>query len=163
FDGSAIGRLLALAYRLSDQVLITNPDVVRQGAKLGVERYRFCPHPVDEERIPVATGESPLRRELCARHGADFLLFAPARQDWDIKGNDRVYRASGHRLAGGGGPALLVPAWGQEVGRSQRLVAELGLGDRVVWVKPMSEPLMFQHYQACDVVLDQFQLGVFGF
>jgi glycosyltransferase involved in cell wall biosynthesis len=163
FDGSAIGKLLALAYRLSGHVLITNPDVITQARQLGVERYTFCPHPVDEDRVPPANGDSALRRELCARHNADFLLFAPARQNWKIKGNDRVFRAFAQLLARGVRGALLVPAWGQEVERSERLVAELGLGDRVVWLKPMSEPLMFQHYQACDAVLDQFQLGVFGF
>lgn len=163
FDGSAIGKLLALAYRLADHVLITNPDVITQARQLGVERYTFCPHPLDEDRIPTADSDSALRREFCARHRADFLAFAPARQNWKIKGNDRIFRAFARLLAQGVRGALLVPAWGQEVERSRRLVAELGLGERVVWLRPMSEPVLFQHYHACDAVLDQFQLGVFGF
>jgi glycosyltransferase involved in cell wall biosynthesis len=162
FDGSAIGKLLAMAYRLSDHVLITNPDVIQQARQLGLERYTFCPHPVDEDRFRPADDDSPLRSELCARHGADFLLFAPARQNWPIKGNDRIFRAFARLLAHGVRAVLLVPAWGTELDRSRQLVSELGLGDRVVWLRPMSEPLMVQYYQACDAVLDQFQLGVFG-
>src|SRR5206468_2629574 len=93
FDGTPIGKMLALAYRLSDQVIITNPDVLTQAKRLGLERYQFCPHPVDEEVFKPAASDSRLRHDLKAQYDADFVLVAAARQNWAIKGNDRLFRA----------------------------------------------------------------------
>jgi glycosyltransferase involved in cell wall biosynthesis len=174
FDGTPAGKLLALAYRLADHVIVTNPDVVRQARQLGLERYSFCPHPVDEDLFrpadgpagtsPAARPERPstLRQELCARYDADFILFAPARQNWAIKGNDKMFRGFARLVRQGTRAVLVVPAWGQEIERSRQLVGDLQLGQRVAWIPPCSEPLLRKYYQASDLVLDQFQLGVFG-
>lgn len=162
FDGTGDGRLLALAYRLSPHVLITNPDVAAKAEELGVESYSFCPHPLDEEvYCPEPSGE--FRRNLLAESDAEFILFAPARQNWEIKRNDRYLRAFGRLVRDGGlRAALIIPGWGQEVERSRRLCRELGIERWVRWIPPQSESLLVKFYQAADFVLDQFDLGVFG-
>jgi len=109
-----------------------------------------------------AEGETDLRRDLLRHYGAETILFAPARQNWDIKGNDKVFRAFAHLLASRPKTVLIVPGWGQEIERSRRLCRTLGIDDRVDWIRPMSEPWLVRYYQASDLVLDQFQLGVFG-
>ena len=162
FDQTVPGRAMALAYRQSDFVLITNPDCVLSARKLGLERYAFCPHPVDEDTYARQPEGSPLRHELLARYKADHLLFAPARQNWEVKGNDRYLRGFARVLSAHPRTALIIPGWGQEVERSQRLCKELGIADRVAWVKPMSERALVKYYQAVDVVLDQFTLNTFG-
>lgn len=162
FDGSFTGRLLALAYRQSDMVLITNPDVRTQAETLGLERYRFCPHPVDETVYRPNDGPSELKRELLERHDADFIAFAPARQNWRLKGNDRYLQAMAALMQQGLKVTLLIPAWGQEIERSKALCRELGIERRVVWLPPQSERGLVKYYQASDFVLDQFTLGVFG-
>lgn len=162
FDGTDIGRMLALAYRRSPHVLITNPDVVNQARRLGVRSYSFCPHPLDEDAMAPVFGRSALRGELEQRYGADLVIFAPARQNWAIKGNDRYLRAYAELLKRGVKAVLIIPGWGQEVERSQVLCRDLGIDDRVAWIRPQSEQVLIKYYQAADLVLDQFVLGVFG-
>ncbi|MCC7410760.1 MAG: methyltransferase domain-containing protein [Gammaproteobacteria bacterium] len=162
FDGTDIGRLLALAYRRAPHVLITNPDVVKQADRLGVTSYSFCPHPLDESHLVPAQGHSSIRQELQRRYGADLVLFAPARQNWAIKGNDRYFRAYAELIKQGTKAVLVIPGWGQEIERSKRLCRELGIAERVEWVRPQSEKVLAKYYQAADLVLDQFVLGVFG-
>ncbi len=162
FDGTVTGKLLALAYRLSDYVLITNPDVKQQAEQLGLKRYAFCPHPLDEEVYKPADGENEVRRRLKETFDADFILLAPARQNWFYKANDRMIRAFAKLLDSGVKAALLVPTWGQDIDKSQALARELGVDGKISWFKPLSERLLIKYMQAADVVLDQFKLGVFG-
>ncbi len=152
---------LWLAYRLAGHVLLTNPDNRKFAEEAEIESYSFCPHPVDEDVFQP--GEEPeLRKELAARFGADILLIAPARQNWSIKGNQKYLRAFAQLLEKGVRAALIIPAWGQEIERSKQLSCELGIAGRVKWIAPMSEPILARHYRAADIVLDQFQLSVFG-
>lgn len=162
FDGTPMGKMLAMGYRLADHIVITNPDVVAQAKRLGLERYTFCPHPVDEDIFRPIAGEFPIRRELLAKHQAEFILIAPARQNWAVKGNDRLLQAFAQVLKKGVKAVLLIPGWGQEIGRSQELCKSLGIGSRVAWTAPVSEPVLTKYFQAADIVLDQFILGVFG-
>ena len=162
FEGTEVGKLMALAYRQADHVLITNPDCQKAAQRLGITSYSFCPHPLDESVYGPADGESPLRRQLISEHQATSILFAPARQNWDIKGNDKYLRAFAELLRHKPKALLIVPAWGQEVERSKRLCAQLGAQERTLWLAPLSERWLTKYYQAADLVLDQFNLGVFG-
>ena len=161
FDGSDTGKLLANAYRFSDHAIITNPDVVAQANQLGVESYSFVPHPLDEDLYDAAV-DPAFGEELRAKYGTRFLFFAPARQNWDVKGNDRYLKAFARLRADRQDATLIIPGWGQEVERSQQLCRELGIEDAVDWIPPQSEALLVEYYRAADVVLDQFILGVFG-
>lgn len=162
FDGSNLGKVLWLAYRKANHIIITNPDNKELADRLGVRNYSFCPHPLDEDICAPHQKKKILKSELRKKYLADIVLFAPARQNWVIKGNDKYLRAFKRLIAAGINAVLLVPGWGQEVDRSKKLCADLQVGDRVIWLAPMSEKLLIKHYQASDMVLDQFQLGVFG-
>lgn len=164
FNNSITGRALALAYRLSPHVLITNPDVKKRASELGLERYSFCPHPVDEDRYtPAGRAEiKKLRNELEPEHRNRFIVFSPARQNWDLKGNDMIFRAFSRFLLSGADSVLLVPGWGQEIKRSKKLCRALGISDSVKWMKPLPEHLLIKYFHLSDMVLDQFRLGVFG-
>ena len=74
FENTVQGRLLNLAYRTADDCVITNPDVVGSARRLGLQRYRFIPHPLDETKY--TPGPAPVRAELRAgdRGGAGLLL-----------------------------------------------------------------------------------------
>lgn len=158
---SALARSLWLAYWLSDHLVITNPDNRDAAERAGIRSYSFCPHPVDDA-VFFPGDESALRRQLQQQHGASTLLLAPARQNWRLKGNDKMLHGLASALAGGLDAVLLIPGWGQEVARSKALCRSLGIAARVVWLAPMPEVLLARHYRAVDLVLDQFQLGVFG-
>jgi glycosyltransferase involved in cell wall biosynthesis len=160
FEDTARGRLLALGYRQAAKVIITNPDVVAQARRLGVENYVFVPHPLDEEKY--RPGPSQLRAELEAE-GVDFVLLCPSRHDWHIKGSDRMLRAFAELVRADSPKALLIlNEWGADVERSRALVNELGISRNVRWLRPLPKLRLMDAYRAADVVLDQFLVGTFG-
>jgi hypothetical protein len=85
--------------------------------ELGLTEYAFCPHPVDENRYRPLTGayRSAVREKLFDKAGNAVVLFAPARQNWAMKGNDKYLRAMAECLRKGMNVRLVVSAWGQEV------------------------------------------------
>ena len=157
------GRLLALGYRLADQVIITNPDVVAQARLLGLEErsYTFVPHPLDETKY--CPGPSELRAEV-ERDGFDFLLLCPSRHDWHVKGLDRLLRAFAEFVRSDRPNALLLLFdWGPG-GRSQPSPDRRSSGSsgNVRWSPPLPKLRLIDAYRAADVVLDQFLIGTFG-
>jgi glycosyltransferase involved in cell wall biosynthesis len=161
FEDSGRGRLLSLAYRMASKVLITNPDVITAARRLGLRNFQFIPHPVDETKYrPYRTS---LRETLMNRYQTALIFFAPSRHNWALKGNDRALKAFARLLkTSRHNPLLIVSDWGQETERSRALVAELGIGDRVVWTAPLNKMKLIEYYNAADAVLDQFTIGTFG-
>ena len=103
-----------------------------------------------------------MRKQLTEKYQSDIIMFAPARQNWQIKRNDRYLRAFAELVKAGVKAVLLIPGWGQEIERSKNLCSNLGIQDSVIWLAPVSEKLLIKYYQASDMILDQFELGVFG-
>ncbi|MSQ42772.1 MAG: hypothetical protein EXR45_00980 [Chloroflexi bacterium] len=172
FENTVQGRLLNLAYRSADACVITNPDVVSSARRLGLKDYRFIPHPIDETKYaPPSDGtETALRRKLRQATGAELLFLCPTRHEWsnafDSKRSDRVLRAFAAYIRNPDHPraALILCRWGRDVRASDALIDELGITSQVVWKAPMHKIRLRDHYQACDVVLDQFHeaVGTFG-
>jgi glycosyltransferase involved in cell wall biosynthesis len=97
------------------------------------------------------------------QYQTDLIFFAPSRHNWALKGNDLLLRAFARfRKATHQRPILILSEWGQEVDRSRALIAALGLQVSVVWTPPLNKMKLIAYYNAADVVLDQFTLGVFG-
>jgi glycosyltransferase involved in cell wall biosynthesis len=160
FRDSWQGRLLALAYRRAAKIIITNPDVTVQAARLGLEDYVFIPHPIDEEKY--TPGRAQLRPALEAE-GFDFVLLCPSRHDWDIKGSDRLLRGFAELVRAERPHALLILCeWGLELDRSKALIRELGIERNVRWLDPLPKLRLIDAYRTADVVLDQFLIGTFG-
>ena len=118
FEGTTYGKVVAMMYRESDHVLITNPDNKIAAEKLGFESYSFCPHPVDEDIYKPLPDE-----ELERDESAPVKIFAPARQNWKEKANDKMYRALAEVLKRGGNAELLIPEWGQDM-KESRLITK---------------------------------------
>jgi glycosyltransferase involved in cell wall biosynthesis len=163
FEDSANGRMLRAAYREADYVLITNPDVKKQADILGLQRYSFCPHPVDEDKfVPTRLPEF---RTALLRHfpETDLIGVAPARQNWDLKGNYKYLDALRLlRFERGLKVSIVIPTWGQDIERSKAYATKIGVDSFVKWMPPVSETTLIKMYGNLDFVLDQFQLGVFG-
>jgi glycosyltransferase involved in cell wall biosynthesis len=167
FEDTVQGRLLNLAYRTADSCVITNPDVVGSAKRLGLQHYRFIPHPLDETKY--TPGESAVREEIRRATGAELIFLCPTRHEWsnafDSKRSDRVIRAFA-RYSRGENPraALVLSRWGRDVRASEALIAQEGIAGRVVWRHPMHKLRLLEHYRAADVVLDQFHesVGTFG-
>lgn len=171
FEDDAVGRLCAATYREADGVFVTNCDNKIAAERLGLEHYRFVPHPVNE-RLPDERGVSDLRQELREELDADFLVFHPARQHWEPnvrspnweKGNDILIRGVAEAVAANAGPrfGLVMVRWGRTLAQTEALLDELGLSDRVKWIDPLPHLRMSEMILACDAVADQFHLGAFG-
>jgi glycosyltransferase involved in cell wall biosynthesis len=162
FDETDVSKALWLAYKHSDHILITNPDNNIRAEEHGISNYSFCPHPLDEDLYIPLKAEQPLRKQLTEKYQSDIIMFAPARQNWKIKRNDKFIRAFAELVKTGVKAVLLIPGWGQEIERSKNLCNNLGIQDNVIWLAPVSEKLLIKYYQASDMILDQFELGVFG-
>ncbi len=161
FEDNANGRWISLAYKKARKVIITNADSILAAKRMGLDNVEFIPHPIDETKFsPQLT---PLTADLRNAQGCEFVLFCPARQNWALKGNDKVIRAVAEILKRGKLDAVLfLCAWGQEIDQSRQLIEELGIGSRVIWLPPLNKMNLVQFYNAADVVLDQFTLGAFG-
>jgi glycosyltransferase involved in cell wall biosynthesis len=162
FEDSHWGRLLALAYTQADRCVITNPDCLASAKRLGLDNYQFVPHPVDFKYAEVLA-EKPRCKELWGDARGP-RVFAPARHDWAIKGNEMILRAFARfvRAAGQPNARLVLLEWGKEVDRSRALIQELGIGPQVLWRPVVSGKSLCRAMQSADVVIDQFVLGVFG-
>jgi glycosyltransferase involved in cell wall biosynthesis len=168
FQPTIEGRLVARAYQEADAVVITNADNNAAADRLGLARYRFIPHPVNDSR-PDDRSVRALSAELKARLSADFLVLHPSRHHWTEgrnphleKANDRLIEGLALLIRDRPGAAAIFVDWGETVGASRALVAELGLADRVLWIQPQSGLSLARYMRACDVTADQFFLGAFG-
>ncbi|MGI8422833.1 MAG: glycosyltransferase family 4 protein [Chloroflexota bacterium] len=170
FENTIQGRLLNLAYRVADYCVITNPDVVSSAKRLGLQRYRFIPHPIDETKYaPPAHPDTPLRREILSQTSSELIFLCPTRHEWsdafDSKRSDRAIKAyAAYCRTDNPRAALVLSRWGRDVRATEALIAQEGLANRVVWRHPMHKLRLLEHYQASDVVLDQFHeaVGTFG-
>ncbi len=162
FEDSALGRLLALAYRTAPHTIITNADVLSAAHELGIENYTHVPHPVDEDvYTPLPSDQrTTLKKRYCA---STYLLVAPARHHWEVKANQRYLKAFAKLVRNGVDATLVLSEWGPDVATSKDLIAAEGISQRVKWLSPLPERALVRLYNAADLVLDQFGgYGTFG-
>jgi glycosyltransferase involved in cell wall biosynthesis len=167
FAPTAEGALCWLTYRSAQKVMITNLDCIDSAERLQIPRAKrvYLPHAFDDEEARAfATDNSGLQPPSTV-----VTFFAPARQHWLdgdpgwAKGNDRVLRAFArvNRLL----PSrcrLICVDWGNDVGASKALIAELGLENSVKWLPVMSRRELWRQYLRSHAVIDQFIVGGIG-
>jgi len=151
-------RLMRRAYRKAECVIVTNPDTIFRH-RFPNNRLEKVPFLIDTNRyIPSSSYNYHDRLK------ADFLVFCPARQYWKEKGNDILM--NGFRKFMDVNPhvraKLLLAKWGNDLAKSEKLIADLNLKDFVEWVPLSSKPKLIELYNAVDVVADQFILGSYG-
>ncbi len=170
FDDNNQGKLAFLAYRNAEKTVITNSDTQSSADALRLN-YMFLPHVINEGGKPAAEEAAAFRGYLeqsCG--GGDFFIFHPPRQHWSSerdtnwdKGNDRLFRGFAAFVKETGADARLIAvAWGEHVEKSRRLIASLGIEDKVTWITTQPHRHMMRYLAACDVVADQFTIKTFG-
>ncbi len=169
FDNTPSGRVCAMTYRFADASLITNCDNILAAERLELDNHRFIPHPINEDWLSDRKWEA-LRQELRMKLASDFIIFHPSRQHWEAtrhpsweKGNDIFIRGFArfvHEVNPSAGAVFV--DWGKTVEESKALLDELGVGDRVLWIKEQPTASMTRYLRACDITADQFYLGAFG-
>lgn len=173
---------LAAAYRHASANIITNADCAESAWMLGLDNGTFIPHPLDDEMFSPEPPEGDEEAERVRANvrdgvpgGCDLLLLAPARQSRSArtgsKRNDRIFYALKRYVEeqepkGAPRAALIAGAWGTapDVQASAKLVHDIGLAERIVWLRSQPKRRMVSLYRAADLVLDQFseQVGSFG-
>ncbi|WP_029896967.1 glycosyltransferase [Desulfohalovibrio reitneri] len=134
----------------------------------------FLPHfltPMPYEQL--AEFKRRAKAEICAKLGCDRYVFSATRHEWagflkeykDNKRNDVLIRAFERfvRLAPEQDTRLVLVEKGNDVEESRRLIEELGIAGRVVWVKPMPRGELDEYYAGADFCLAQFGTPVFSF
>jgi glycosyltransferase involved in cell wall biosynthesis len=158
----AQARLQRLGYERAARILLTDPRFVPYAERLGhADKCEPIGFLIDTERYAPGR-EDELRRELLGgREG--LIVFTPSRQDWYWKGSDRLLRGFAAAAAGRPDALLVCAGWGADILRSQALIAELGIGDRVrLLPHALSKPRLLRYYRAADIVADQFTVGSYG-
>lgn len=142
------------AYVKADCVVWTNPDTIPLLEALHCKRLEYIPFVIDPERY------KPMKVEK----GDDLLFFHPARQVWDVKGNDKLIRAFGLFIKNGYVARLRCVDWGYEddVRKAKDLVKTLKISEYVEWVSPYPKPQLIRAYNEADAVFDQFTIGGSG-
>jgi len=167
FEPNPIGRLTFEAYRRADMVMLTNADALESLPRIrDMNRpYLRALHGFDERtiqrRLAIALAK-PERRPRFGVDPAQPLFFSPSRHDWAVKGNDVMLRAMALIHARGLTSKLVLVRWGQEIVRSERLIAELGIADYVKWVEPLGKFELLAAFHDADAVIDQFILPHLG-
>ena len=170
FEETPQGRCCALSYRLARHVLITNADNRVAAQKLGIARYSFVPHMVNESFLPDAGSRQGLYHKLHDDLASPFVVFCPSRQHWRAerrlegdKGNDILLSgfAKFVKERESDAKALLVK-WGTTIDQSMKLIERLGIAPNVVWIPPQPHPAMMRLICSSDLVADQFVIGAFG-
>jgi len=144
------------------------PYQIDTAKSIGLRNLVFLPHIIDLEVFKVLDNETrqSAKHDLHKELGCDLIFFHPSRQAWtdrsqaDCKGNDKVFRAFARFREKNNHARLVCVNKGWDLNMSKKLVKELGITDSVTWLDPMNKTEMCSWYNAADVVLDQFVVGV---
>jgi len=164
FEENLMGLIMRAAYRGAACIALCQVNYAQYLDRFAAGRTRlFAPMMADTDTY--CPGEEPaVRARWREAVGGERYVLNVCRQSWHWKGNDRLIRgfARFHQTAGGRSWRLVLMQWGPDVDKTRRLVAELGLQERVVWERLSSKPLLRQRQRAADVVADQFVMAGYG-
>jgi glycosyltransferase involved in cell wall biosynthesis len=163
FQETLFGLLMRAGYRGAAHVLICETNYPAYLDRLAMTCPRsFAPMMIDT--VTYAPGDSQqVRQQWRERSGGERFLYSVCRQAWQWKGNDRLLRAFAEFTSNGNSDwRLVLQQWGPDVERSQQLIGELGLENRVLYETLCSKPVLRRRQQAADVVADQFVMEGYG-
>lgn len=164
FEETVLGLLMRAGYRRARHVIVCEPNYPAYLDRLDVRAPRtYIPLMVDTDTYTPGVGEA-VRTWWKQEVGGERFLLGVCRQSWEWKGNDRLIRgfAKSVKDKGNGQWRLILARWGPDIERTEALIAELGIADKVVWENLLSKPLLRQRQQAADLVADQFVMPGYG-
>ena len=168
FQRTPEGRATALSYSLAEHVFVTNGDCLESAYNLADDRVSFINHPFDEDHGLNVGDWEDLRRRFRDLLHAEFVFFFPTRHDWipgtgyGDKGNDVFLRAFCRLRQGGYRVGMVCCRWGANVKESINLLKEYDCQQYVLWSEPLGTVQFERTSRACDMIIDQFELGSFG-
>jgi ubiquinone/menaquinone biosynthesis C-methylase UbiE len=152
----AFSKMLSFSLKAAPHIIVTNPDVIGDCKALGLERFTFVPHPIDEQLWVPAADAQHRKETLKKRLDADFVVLAPARHDWAVKGSDEIIQGvvDFARSINDKVKCVLI-GWGADLDRSKQLIKDLAADEIFVWMEMQSESQLKDLYSAADALIDQ--------
>jgi len=160
-------------YKNAATIFFTNVDTYDLFRSYGYPRDQltYTPFAIDMELYKpyVANPNAVLVPQLLKKH--DMVFFAPSRQNWKEKGNDRIIQAFARYINEGKRALLVMIEWAQKpniidkydyMHLAREMIKELRIEDSVLWLPVMSKRELIKWYSLSDVVLDQFVFGALG-
>lgn len=168
YQRDMLGRICAHAYQNAPAVFITNTDCVASADKLNIPRSRQFPIPHGFDSARADRFRAKFGQQY-RPHNKPVTFIAPARHHWKdaayvswLKGNDVPVRAARLLMDEGLDFKIIFVRWGQEIRQTERLIAELGVGQHFEWIEPVAKARLWQYYLSCNGVLDQFVIPAIG-
>lgn len=151
------GILLRLAYRRAKVVVYTFPAQIEYAKKLKLKNALFLPLFRDFKK------SNSLGNQFNSIKNK-FVFFHPTNHIWDIKANDVFLRAYIRLSKTRDDVHLILINRGNDIERSIDLLKKSGIEKKYeVLPESLNQAELFQYYQNCDAVVDQFKIGSFGF
>jgi len=120
------------------------------------------------EKIPSRIDLNPYL-DLKKMKSFDFKIISHSRQMWgksagaDSKGNDKLIKGFSLFANKNKKACLVLFEYGQSINESKKLIADLNISDRVIWVKKIPRKCIYVLLSKyADMGADQFDSGYFG-
>lgn len=159
-EDSTMGRLMRLGFKMASGHILSGTRFGALVHELQMENVIYLPY-MCNTRIYYPKDESEFRDELERKYGKGIFLLMPSRQDWEVKGNNKFFEALA-KIENKSNIRVFCINWGSDLKRSQELVENLGLSDLVFWLPLLAKGRLRKYINACDVIVDQFNIGEFG-
>lgn len=158
--GDAYGALHRAAYRNCFAFLISNPWSIAHARRLGLKKAVILPALINEDIYKP--GPPVFRNEWQQKIGGNFFVLSTSRLNDELKGSSKALR--GFSLFAQKVPEarLVVIEWGQQKDLARKLLAELGLEHRVIFLPLSGKRRLLSYLRSADCLLDQFVLKQLG-
>lgn len=131
----------------------------------------FLPHLITtDDPDNILACKQKMMREKLKQFSCDELFFSSTRNEWagrlkshdDNKGNNIIILAFHNylKLQNVKKAKLLLVEKGYDVDETKKLIAQIGISDRVIWVPEMPRPQLDQYYLAAQFAFGQFHTPV---
>lgn len=149
------GLLLKLAYKKAKVVVFTLPSQISYVKKLKLKNATF---------LPLFRKEVKSNKELQVEERKKFVIFHPTNHLWDFKKND-IFLKSFIKLAKSRDDVFLITInRGVDAEKSIELLKNADIeGKYEIISKTLNQDQLYEYYQNCDIVADQFGIGSFGY
>jgi len=136
-------------------------DIVK---KLGLRNSEFFLPMVPIDTDKYSKRNTPELADLRASFNCRWLFLHPSRQEWqrdipDNKGNQRLFKAFASFIKTGASAKLIAFEKGNDTEQSKQLCSNLGITDKVIWLKQSNKEILIELYSISDIVFDQFNIG----
>ena len=170
YQQSLIGSLVYVSYKNCKHLFITNCDAINDAKKIGIDKYSFMPHPINEI-LPKKNYKKNLNKIIkIIDEKKGIKIFHPSRQHWSKenrnpnldKGNDIFWEGLGLLKKKGEIFFCISIKWGEHYCKTLELINKLKLEDYVIFIDPLCHLDFVRLLNSVDIVADQFYLGSFG-